>query len=135
MTLGYGAVTHEPPVEAQPTVRRRPTSLEPKELGFTPRGAVPWLAPMLLLSTGLRTLLAILFGAYLDKRELQNALPAEVLRQAGTDGELWLDYVADLGDGFNATYSVAYLLAQPSLELGGAQLPRGRVLLMGGDQV
>jgi len=43
--------------------------------------------------------------------------------------------VADLGDGFNATYSVAYLLAQPQLEAGGRVLPRGQVLLMGGDQV
>jgi hypothetical protein len=134
-TLGYEAVTLEPPVEAQPTVRRRPTSLNPRELGFTPQPPVPWLAPLLLLTTGLRTLLALLFGAYLDKRELQNALPSEVLHQPGTDGELWLDYVADLGDGFNATYSVAYLLAQPALELAGQRLPRGQLLLMGGDQV
>ncbi|HEU4424348.1 MAG TPA: metallophosphoesterase, partial [Pilimelia sp.] len=125
----------EPPSEAYPTVRRRPTSLDPKELGFTPRKPVPWLGPLLLLTTGLRTLLAMLFGAYLDKRELQAALPPEVLHQPGTDGEIWLDYVADLGDGFDATYSMAYLLAQPHLELGGAHLPRGRVLIMGGDQV
>ena len=90
---------------------------------------------MLLLNTGLRTLLAILFGAYLDKRELQNALSGDVFEQPGRDGELWLDYVADLGDGFHATYSVAYLLAQPRLAVGGRVLPRGDVLLMGGDQV
>jgi len=96
---------------------------------------VPWLAPLLLLSTGLRTLLAILFGAYLDKRELQNALPDDVHRQQPTDGELWIDYVADLGDGFPATYSVAHLLAQPELDLDGERLPRGHVLVMGGDQV
>ena len=98
---------------------------------------VPWLAPLLLISTGLRTLLAVLFGAYLDKRELQNALPA--VRSTSTsapDGELWLDYVADLGDGFNATYSVAYLLAQPAprgRRAGGC--PAAQVLVMGGDQV
>ncbi|HEU4424524.1 MAG TPA: metallophosphoesterase, partial [Pilimelia sp.] len=45
----------EPPSEAYPTVRRRPTSLDPKELGFTPRKPVPWLGPLLLLTTGLRT--------------------------------------------------------------------------------
>ena len=88
--------------------------MDPQELGFTPQRPVGWLAPLLLLSTGLRTLLAILFGAYLDKRELQNALAGDVVRPARhRDGELWLDYVADLGDGFDATYSVAYLLAQP----------------------
>jgi hypothetical protein len=110
--------------------------MDPKELGFTPQRPVGWLAPLLLLNTGLRALLAILFGAYLDKRELQNSLDGEWFDQSATaDGELWLDYVADLGDGFHATYSVAWLLAQPSLEIDGAELPRGRLLLMGGDQV
>jgi hypothetical protein len=119
----------------QVTQRRRPVSRDPTELGFTPQPPVPWLAPLQLLNTGLRSLLAILFGNYLDKRELQIALPSHIHAQPGTDGELWLDYVADLGDGFNATYSVAYLLAQPHLELDGRRLPRGQVLLMGGDQV
>ncbi|HWG98197.1 MAG TPA: metallophosphoesterase [Pilimelia sp.] len=116
-------------------MRRRPTTTDPRELGFTPRPPVRWLGPLLLLSTGLRALLATLFGAYLDKRELQNSLPSTIHHEPGTDGELWLDYVADLGDGFNATYSVAYLLAQPHLTVEGRRLPRGRVLVMGGDQV
>ena len=109
--------------------------MDPQELGFTPQRRIGWLAPMLLLSTGLRALLAILFGAYLDKRELQNALAGDIHAAPGSGGELWLDYVADLGDGFNATYSVAYLLAQPALQADGHELPRGGVLLMGGDQI
>jgi hypothetical protein len=114
---------------------RRPASLRPHDLGFTPQRQVAWLSPLLLIRTGIRTALAKIFGAYLDKRELQGALPARVHRQPGTDGELWLDYVADLGDGFDATYSVAYLLAQPSLTVDGRELPRGEVLVMGGDLV
>ncbi|MFV2022085.1 metallophosphoesterase [Micromonospora sp. LOL_023] len=114
----------------------RPESLDPKELGFTPQPPVPWLAPMLLLGTGLRTLLAILLGAYLDKRELQGALPGDLHSHDAVDGELWIDYVADLGDGFPATYSLAYLLAQPDLDIDGAgRLRRGDLLVMGGDQV
>nr|MDT0660132.1 metallophosphoesterase [Micromonospora sp. DSM 115978] len=114
----------------------RPRSLDPLELGFTRRKAVPWLAPLLLISTGVRTLLALLFGAYLDKRELQNSLPGNTHRAVGPDGGLWLDYVADLGDGFNATYSVAHLMARPELELDdGHRLPRAQMLVMGGDQV
>ncbi|HET6479234.1 MAG TPA: metallophosphoesterase, partial [Actinoplanes sp.] len=110
--------------------------MDPQELGFTPQRPVGWLAPLLLLSTGVRALLAVLFGAYLDKRELQNALDGDWFDHSRTeDGELWLDYVADLGDGFHATYSVAYLLAQPGVELDGTTLPRGRLLFMGGDQV
>jgi hypothetical protein len=121
---------------AEHTVPTRPTSLDPQELGFTRKKPIGWLAPLLLLSTGLRALLAILFGAYLDKRELQNALGDDYFDHSRTaDGELWLDYVADLGDGFDATYSIAWLLAQPSLTVDGAALPRGRLLLMGGDQV
>lgn len=109
--------------------------MDPQQLGFTPQRPVGWLAPLLLLNTGIRTLMAILFGAYLDKRELQNSLSGDSFQQLGTDGELWFDYVSDLGDGFHATYSVAYLLAQPQLEIDGRALPRGQVLLMGGDQV
>jgi hypothetical protein len=30
------------------------------------------------------------------------------------DGEMWFDYVADLGDGFDATYAIAWLLARKS---------------------
>jgi hypothetical protein len=132
---------HVPPPqsipEAHPGERatRRPRSLDPLELGFTPRKPVPWLAPLLLIQTGLRTLLAALFGAYLDKRELQNAFGDGTFRQVGPDGGLWLDYVADLGDGFDATYSVAYLLAQPELEVDGHRLVRGQTLVMGGDEV
>ena len=114
---------------------RRPTSLAPCELGFTPRPPVAWLSPSQLLRTGVRTGLALSFGAWLDKRELQGALPARIHRQPGQDGELWLDYVADTGDGFDATYSVAYLLGQPELTVDGQRLPRGQVLVMGGDQV
>jgi hypothetical protein len=114
----------------------RPTELDPQQLGYTPRNPVPWLSPVLLAGTAVRVVLAGLFGAYLDKRELQNVLPAAVYDERPTDSdELWLDYAADLGDGFDATYTIAYLLAQPELSVDGWALPRGRVLLMGGDEV
>ena len=108
--------------------------MDPHQLGFTPRKPVPWLGPLLLTATGVRVALADQFGAYLDKRELQNAFPRRVYDH-GEQPELWLDFVADLGDGFDATYSVAYLLAQPELQVGAARLPRAEVLVMGGDQV
>jgi hypothetical protein len=37
---------------------------------------------------------------------------------AGED--FWLDYVADLGDGWNPTYAVAQAVAQPALEVADA---------------
>jgi hypothetical protein len=109
--------------------------MDPQELGFKPQRPVPWLAPLQLIRTGLQTLGALLFGAYLDKRELQNSLEGNWFDHSRTaDGEIWLDFVADLGDGFHPTYSVAYALALPSLEVEGETLPRGRLLLMGGDE-
>jgi len=112
--------------------------MDPEQLGFTPRRGVPWLSPLLLAGTAVRVVLAELFGAYLDKRELQSAFEPRMFdeRPDGADtGEVWFDYVADLGDGFNATYSIAYLLAQPTLAVDGHVLPRGQALVMGGDQV
>jgi hypothetical protein len=47
--------------------------------------------------------------------------------------ELWFDFMADTGDGGNSTYSVARLLAQPSLTVGDLKLPRGHLLIVGGD--
>src|SRR5690606_18990362 len=113
---------------------RRPASLDPQELGFEPRPPVRWLGPVLLAATGARVVLAEQFGAYLDKRELQNAFP-KVIHDHSHSDDFWLDFVADLGDGFNATYSIAYLLGQEALEVGGHHLPRGQALILGGDQV
>ncbi len=53
---------------------------------------------------------------------------------AGTTA-LWLDFTADLGDGFDATYTVATLLAEKSLLVDGHELRRGKVLVLGGDEV
>ncbi|KAM7514200.1 hypothetical protein LguiA_003783 [Lonicera macranthoides] len=51
--------------------------------------------------------------------------------------DLWFDFMADTGDGGNSSYSVARLLAQPSIRVCGSdydlKLPRGDLLLIGGD--
>ncbi|MGB6924498.1 MAG: metallophosphoesterase, partial [Methyloceanibacter sp.] len=51
------------------------------------------------------------------------------------EAPVWMDYVADLGDGFDATYAIAYLIGQPSLQMDGHELPRGSLVVMGGDEV
>jgi hypothetical protein len=67
----------------------RPTAFDPDQMGFTPRRAVPWLSPVLLSGTAVRVVLADLFGAYLDKRELQAAQPSRILREGpGYAGEV-----------------------------------------------
>ncbi|KZV52544.1 Calcineurin-like metallo-phosphoesterase superfamily protein isoform 1 [Dorcoceras hygrometricum] len=51
--------------------------------------------------------------------------------------ELWFDFMADTGDGGNSSYSVARLLAQPSVRISSDDsqitLPRANLLLIGGD--
>lgn len=53
--------------------------------------------------------------------------------------ELWLDFIADTGDGWNPTYSVAYYAAKPELSLKSGnstyETKRGDVLVFGGDEV
>ncbi|THV40091.1 metallophosphoesterase [Glycomyces buryatensis] len=112
----------------------RPSDLSPEELRFIPQRPVRWMSPRTLAETAARLGLARLLGGYLDKREIFGSRPQEVFEHDTAD-ELWLDYVADIGDGFNATYSVAYMMAQHEVEAAGLKLPRGSVLVMGGDEV
>jgi Calcineurin-like phosphoesterase len=56
------------------------------------------------------------------------------------DGALWVDFIADLGDGFEATYAMAYLLAKSRLFVADMPaneapngLPAGDILIFGGD--
>ncbi len=116
----------------------RPSSTDPAELGFERRPMVRWLDPHQLVDTAARVLVAGVFSSYADNRELQALVPAEPFdRSEGP--ELWLDYVADLGDGWNSTYTVAGLLAAEELKLEwegeSYATQRGRILVMGGDQV
>lgn len=109
------------------------------ELRFTPQEPVRWLAPKELARTAVKVGLAAVFAGYSDKREIQGALEMGLLRAplANPDAEeIWIDFVADLGDGFEATYSVASALAADRLAVAGAgSLPRGSLLVLGGDQV
>jgi len=114
---------------------------------------VGWFDPGQLLDTGLKTLFSTVVGERSDRRMLQ-ALAArrpdiydyshhyedtERGPRPAKDrprGELWLDYVCDTGDGWNSTYAIAYALAQRELPLaGGPTLPRGDLLVFGGDEV
>lgn len=98
------------------------------------RDMVHWFDPRLLLRTLLTVMIARAFATYADRREREAARPLDgPYRYDGTQ-ELWLDYVADLGDGWNSTATIASLLAAPVLALDGEVLPHGRVLVMGGDQ-
>ena len=136
--------------------------LEDKELPQM----VDWFSPILLVKVGIRTVLSKTIGDYADQRPMQASADdpdneAELWgrhdfrdvtpqNSDGTnngkslkfdaDGALWVDFIADLGDGFEATYAMAYMMAKNKLEVAGVSheeapggLPGGELLILGGD--
>jgi hypothetical protein len=115
---------------------------------------VSWYDPRLLARVGVRTIISTVFGQYADQRLIQAVTDHvddkelvnryDYRRKANGSGKpialdengaFWIDYVADVGDGFESTYTTAYLLAQDSLNVPGAgRLTHGDILIMGGDQ-
>lgn len=118
-----GPGRHEPP--ASPTRKKM----------------VGWFDPGQLVRTGIQVLVSNLLGARADYRLLESLGPTSEIFDYSADEEIWLDYVADLGDGWNGTYAIASLLARPGLDLPGATgaapltTRRGAILVMGGDEV
>jgi hypothetical protein len=131
---------------------------------------IEWYSPRLLLKAGVEVVVSTLFGQHADQRTVQalsgNAkifdysgsvrreieiTPRDAADKAASeggeagespiDGDFWIDYVADVGDGWNSTYSVAWLLSRTKLPLkeknGSREHPTrpGRLLVFGGDQV
>jgi hypothetical protein len=103
---------------------------------------VGWYDPQVLGRSAVLVAVANLFGRHSDSRliEALSGQPQSVFDYSRGEGEFWLDYVADLGDGFNSTYAVARSIAQPTLEVHGRsgqteQTRAGQVLVFGGDEV
>lgn len=111
-----------------------------RELGFVPTRSVRWLDPPELARTAAKAAMAKVFADYGDKREVQAVLPGGAVELPRTGPGVWLDYTADTGDGFAPTFTVASALAQRELQIERADgpdlvLPRGDVLVLGGDEV
>ncbi|MEY9753796.1 hypothetical protein ABIE73_001191 [Bradyrhizobium yuanmingense] len=107
-----------------------------------------WFDPVLLLQLLNNVVLSSVFGQYADRRlmiaALDNVPPEEHAKRAEEfrtrlqedgQGGVWIDWVADLGDGFDSTYAMASLLARAEVKVGDVSLPRGQALVMGGDEV
>ncbi|AZG14412.1 preprotein translocase subunit YajC [Cupriavidus pauculus] len=132
---GPAAPSAAPATAAPPATTRR------VEL-YTHEPMVNWLSPLQLLRTAVRVTVARTIGAFADARAVQAALnpvatnpPIPVTANA-PDGAVWVDYLADTGDGWHSTYSMALCASHPArLAADGVTLPRAQVLLLGGDQV
>ena len=107
--------------------------------------AVRWLSVPQLVRTALDVLQASSFAKYADKRETMATSPREFYRLPAAGQEpreiVFVDYVADTGDGFNATFATARCLSgaadrsippDPEFAGRGAQAD---LLVFGGDEV
>lgn len=98
--------------------------------GFELRGQVQWFSLRYYLDCVFHGLLRSWRINVSDIRASYALEPKEF--DYRTDEDLWVDFVSDTGDGFNAGLAVAQLLAC-DLHIDGLDLPQGRVLLHGGD--
>jgi hypothetical protein len=135
----------------------------PAAASFKPLPMVGWYDPRQLVRTSLQVAISHIFGYHSDRR-LVEALASgrpeiyDYTYHYRDDGhelceidesrkrdEIWIDYVADLGEGWNSTYAVAYHISEDSREFeyedagSGeqrcAQTRRGDILIFGGDEV
>ena len=112
---------------------------------------VEWYNPFQLRDTAIKTAISTIIGENADPRlvgvpttggtffdyskELEK-VERDFKSSDDERKEIWIDYVSDVGDGWNPTYSVAYSLARQKIELSdGKSLERGEILIFGGDGV
>jgi hypothetical protein len=131
--------------------------------GELPPPTVAWLHPIELVRTAYHAYLSHLATSYIDRREVLAALdrtPVELesvsngaatspaapprgsgygdrLASAEQNEDFWIDFLADIGDSWEATYAVASLVAQRELQVGGydTKLPHADLVVLGGDLV
>lgn len=107
---------------------------------------VGWYNPRQLGKTAYEVAISTIFGRHADRRILQSLTDTGSLRKKiyyelrSENDNFWFDYVSDVGDGFDSTYTVAYHLSQPALELTSNEgiqhsTNRGELLVFGGDEV
>jgi hypothetical protein len=115
-----------------------------------PAEMVGWYDPGQLVQTAINVAISTIFGRNADYRTTEalaarsNDADPDTEPEPLVDGvfdyskkdDLWIDYVADTGDGWNSTYTVAYHISQPQLPVApNESIPRGHVLIFGGDEV
>ena len=100
---------------------------------WRPAPMTGWFDPKVMAQSAAMLLTANIFGRHSDTRliEALGSQPQDVFDYRGHAGDFWLDYVADLGDGWNSTHAVASAIAAESL----LDTHAGDVLVMGGDEV
>lgn len=105
----------------------------PAKVRWRPARMTGWFDPKVMAQSAAMLLTANIFGRNSDTRliEALGSQPQDVFDYSNRAGDFWIDYVADLGDGWNPTYAIAEAMARERL----LDTCAGDVLVMGGDQV
>lgn len=112
---------------------------------------VAWYDPRQLARTAFEVFISSIFGKHADRRLLEAAINPgsnkfyyDFNKGFESSKEFWIDYIADVGDGWNSTYTMAYYLTQSRLnfgerfnfdENGKFETVCGNLLVFGGDEV
>lgn len=127
---------------------------------------VGWYAPAQLAKTAVEVAISTIFGRHSDHRLVEAMASSDDQKKVydytcyylddGKDllqpdpahprDSIWIDYVGDVGDGWNSTYAIAYYLAEPAGrtftytdkatgQKYQAETKRGEILIFGGDEV
>jgi len=108
---------------------------------------VGWYEPRQLARTAYQVFLSTIFGRHADRRLVQavagdpDSSKEPFFNFSESEKPFWFDYIADVGDGFDSTYTMASHLSETSLELAAEgddarhKTDRGRILILGGDAV
>lgn len=120
----------------------------PEQLRSTPKNLLFWGTPTAWL-LGARlfwSLRDIILSAFYDfePRDWMNPGPSVDLtdeKEHAPDGAMWIDFLSDTGDSPRLVYQLAYLLQRRDIEVpciandkvAMQKLPRGRVMIFGGD--
>jgi hypothetical protein len=134
-----------PPDRTLEAAASRPAGLFERRREQRWKRPVRWLAPIQLLRTAAELVTATVFARFADKREAMASTPRQfyALHPTGEAPEtVWVDFVADTGDGFDATYAIARVVAgNPTVVWSDraadfdGRPERAELLIFGGDQV
>lgn len=124
---------------------------------------VGWYDPLQLARTGIEVAISTIFGRHSDYRLVEALASGKeeiydytcYYNDNGKDScepdtsrkreEIWIDYVGDVGDGWNPTYAIAYYLTEAKRKFryqdpqtgkeAEAETHKGDILIFGGDEV
>lgn len=98
------------------------------------RRPVSWYSPPVLLQAGRELVSSVDFLRNSDRRELFDGAFEPIEFAVEDDGTFGFDFIADTGDGGNATFTLAEAALKPALDLPGVgPLPRPELVVFGGD--